>query len=279
MKKWKTVVEPKGRLFDIPLKEIRQYRSLIIMLVKRNYQVQYKQTILGPLWIFASPILSSGLFSFVFGYVGGFSSDGIPYFLFYMSASILWGYFSGCVGTNMSVFLNNSYLFGKVYFPRLAVPVSNIIFDLIRFIIQFTVCCCVWIFYFIRGEVHFMGWYLLLIPFLVLASGLLGAAIGLIVTSLTTKYRDLTHFVNFGMQLLMYMSPVIYPVSQLHDSLQLIVRLNPMTSFIEAFRFCITGSGMLHWWSLLYSTVFLAIILTFSVVLFNRTEKTFIDII
>lgn len=279
MKKWETVIEPKGRLFDIPLKEIWQYRSLILMLVKRNYQIQYKQTILGPLWIFASPILSSGLFSFVFGYVGGFASDGTPYFLFYMSASILWGYFSGCVGANMSVFLNNSYLFGKVYFPRLAVPVSNIIFDLIRFLIQFLVCCCVWLFFFIRGEVFFTGWYLLLIPFLVIASGLLGTAIGLIVTSLTTKYRDLTHFVNFGMQLLMYMSPVIYPVSQLPEFLQPIVRLNPMTSFIEAFRFCITGGGMIHWWSLLYSTVFLVIILIFSVVLFNRTEKTFIDII
>lgn len=279
MKKWKTVIKPETKLFDIPIRELWQYRSLVYMLVKRNYQVQYKQTILGPIWMFASPIFSSGLFSFVFGYVGGFSSDGIPYFLFYMSASILWGYFSGCVGSNMSVFLANSYLFGKVYFPRLVVPISNILFDLVRFMIQFAVCCCVWLFYFIRGEVGFTGWYLLLIPILVLESGLLGTAIGLIVTSMTTKYRDLTHLVNFGMQLLMYISPVLYPVSQLPESLQPVIRLNPMTSIIEAFRFCMTGSGMIHWLNLLYSTAVVAIILVFSIGLFNKTEKTFIDII
>lgn len=279
MKKWKTIIEPKGKLFDIPIFEIWNYRSLVYMLVKRNYQVQYKQTILGPLWIFASPILSSGLFSFVFGYVGGFSSDGIPYFLFYMSASILWTYFYGCVTDNMSVFFNNSYLFGKVYFPRLVVPVSNMIFNFIRFLIQLCVCFCVWMFFFFKGQVEFMGWYLLLAPLLIFLTGLLGTSIGLIVTSLTTKYRDLSHLVNFGLQVLMYVSPVLYPVSQLPKFLQPIVRLNPITSIMEAFRYCITGSGLIHWLSLLYSLIFTIVILVFSLVLFNRTEKTFIDII
>lgn len=140
MKNWKTIIEPKTKLLDIPLKELWHYRGLIQVLVKRNYQVQYKQTILGPFWMIIGPIISSGLFSFIFGYVGNFSSDGIPYFLFYMSANTLWGYFSGCVYGNSSVFLSNAYLFGKVYFPRMVVPVSNVLFELIRFMIQFGVC-------------------------------------------------------------------------------------------------------------------------------------------
>lgn len=279
MKKWKTVIEPKTKLLDIPLKELCHYWGLIQALVKRNYQVQYKQTILGPFWMIIGPIVSSGLFSFVFGYVGQFSSDGIPYFLFYMTANTLWGYFSGCMYGNSSIFLSNAYLFGKVYFPRMVVPVSNVLFELIRFLIQMTVCAGVWLFFFVQGQTSFMGVYLLLVPFLVLVSAMLGMSIGMIISSLTTKYRDLNHCVNLGMQLLLYGSPVLYSVSQLPVVLQKIIMLNPMTSVIEAFRYCITGSGMIHWGALGYSVVFTLIVWLGSMILFNQTEKTFIDIV
>ncbi len=276
---YQVVIEPKTGLFDIPIKEVYQYRSMIFMLVKRNYQIQYKQTILGPLWMVLGPIFSSGLFSFIFGYVGNFDSDGIPYFLFYMTASIIWGFFSGCMGGNSRVFIDNAYLFGKVYFPRLVVPVSNIIFELIRFLIQGVVCVAVWLFFFVRGEAQFMGLYLLWIPVLVVFSGMFGMALGIIVSSLTTKYRDLSHFVGFGMQLLMYAAPVLYPMKQLPEKLQKLVLLNPMSSIIEMFRYCMTGSGEIHWYYLIYSAIVISIILIISVIMFNQTEKTFIDIV
>lgn len=276
---WRTIVEPKTKLLDIPVSEVFQYRSMIYMLVKRNYQIQYKQTILGPLWIVFNTIFSTGLMSFIFGYVGQFETDGVPYFIFYLPASILWGFFSACMGGNSRVFLDNAYLFGKVYFPRLVVPVSNVVFEFVRFLLQMAVFLCVWVYFFLRKEASFMGWYLLLTPFLVLESGMLGMAIGMFVSSMTTKYRDMSHFVNFGMQLMMYAAPVMYSVSQLPDVLQKLVMLNPMASVVEAFRFCLTGSGMIHWGALAYSMIVTAAVLAGSLVLFNQTEKDFIDII
>ena len=279
MKKWRTIIEPQTKLLDLPTKEIWQYRGLILMLVKRNYEIQYKQTILGPGWMIINPILSSGLFSLIFGYVGNFSSDGMPYFLFCMSATVIWNYFAGCVNSNTSIFLSNAYLFGKVYFPRMVVPISNIVFEFIRFFIQFIVCCLVWLYYFVKGQVMFTGWHLLELPLLVFETALLGMAVGLIVSSLTTKYRDLTHLVGFGMQLLMYLAPVLYPISDLPGFLQKIVLINPMASVVEAFRFAMTGGGNIHWYALLYSVVFSVVITFGSVILFNQTEKTFIDIV
>lgn len=279
MEKWKTIIEPKTKLFNLPFRELWQYRGLIFMLVKRNYEIQYKQTILGPGWMIINPILSSGLFSLVFGYVGNFSSDGIPYFLFCMSATVIWNYFAGCVNSNTSIFLSNAYLFGKVYFPRMVVPISNVLFELIRFLVQFIVCCIVWCYYFIKGQVVFTGWRLLWLPFLVIETALIGMAIGMIISSLTTKYRDLTHLVGFGMQLLMYIAPVLYPISDLPNFLQKIVLINPMSSVVEAFRFAMTGCGDIHWNALLYSIMFALFVSFGSMILFNQTEKTFIDIV
>ncbi|MDY2629035.1 MAG: ABC transporter permease [Lachnospiraceae bacterium] len=276
---WTAVIEPKTALLDIPVKELWQYRSMIFMLVKRNYQIQYKQTILGPLWIILNPIFSSGLFSLVFGYVGKFQSGNIPYFLFYMSANVLWSFFAGCVNGNTGIFSNNTQLFGKIYFPRLVVPVSQVLFELVRLLIQMMVFLVVWCVYLAQGETSFTGPYLLLVPFLVLEAGLLGMAMGMIVSSLTIRYRDLSHFMNFGMQLLMYASPVLYPISQLPDFLQKLVLLNPMASVVEAFRFCLTGSGMIHRGALLYSAAITGVILFLGMILFNQTEKNFIDVV
>lgn len=278
MEQWKIVVEPKTRLLDIPLKELWQYRSMIFMLVKRNYQIQYKQTILGPVWIILNPILSSGLFSIVFGYVGNFQSGSLPYFLFYMSASILWSFFAGCVNGNSSIFTNNTNLFGKIYFPRMVIPASGVLFELVRFLIQAAVFAAVWCVYFLRGKTEFMGVYLFLVPVLVLECAFLGMAIGMIVSSLTTRYRDLRHFMNFGMQLLMYASPVLYPIEQLPKPAGKLVLLNPVSSVIEAFRFCLTGSGMIHRGALLYSMILTAVFLFLGMILFNQTEKNSIDV-
>lgn len=277
--RWQTVIEPKTKLLDIPLKEVSQYRGMIYMLVKRNYQIQYKQTILGPLWIILGTVFSTGLMSFIFGYVGHFPTDGIPYFLFYLPGSLLWGFFSACMNSNSRVFLENAYLFGKVYFPRLVVPASNVVFIFIRFLLQMAVFFCVWLFYFISGGAAFMGLYLLLVPVLVLHSALLGTAIGLFVSSMTTKYRDMSHLVGFGMQLMMYAAPVMYSMNELSPILQKLILLNPMASVIEAFRFCLTGSGTIHWGALVYSFAATVLAMIGSLILFNQTEKDFIDII
>ena len=279
MKKWSTVIKPRTGLWDWPIKEIWKYRGLIRSLVKRNYEVQYKQTVLGVFWVILGQIFSTGLFSLVFGYVGKFSSDGVPYFLFCMSGNILWTFFSGCVQSNSSVFLNNTYLFGKVYFPRMIMPLANCLFELLRFGIQFLVCFCVWFVFFLNGEVPFMGVYLLLLPVFVLGMGGMGMAVGLFVSSLTTKYRDFMHMLGFGMQLLMYASPILYPVSQLPEGLQKIMLLNPITSMVEAFRYCLTGSGTIRVGYLVYSVIVAIGLWIGSVVLFNQTEKTFIDIV
>lgn len=279
MKKWKTIIKPKVGLFELQLKELWQYKSLIVMLVSRNYKIQYKQTILGPAWIFINVLLSSGLFSLVFGYIGKFSSDGLPYFLFYMSASILWSFFSGCVSGNSGVFINNAYVFGKVYFPRLVVPVSNVIFELVRFGLQFCIFIIIWILFYSQGKVQFMGIKLLWIPCLIIIMALLGMSIGMIVSSLTTKYRDLNHCIGFGLQVLMYASPILYPISQLPDFLKPIVLLNPTASVIETFRYILTGSGTIHFGALAYSTIMTGIVTLIALVMFNQTEKNFIDIV
>lgn len=278
-KTWSTVIKPKTGLFSIPFREIYSYRGLIFTLVKRNYEVQYKQTILGPAWMILSLIFSSGIFSFVFGYVGNFSSDGTPYFLFYMTGSIIWDYFSMCFSSNTGVLLENSYLFGKVYFPRLVVPISNVFFNLIKSGVKFLVCVVVWIIFFCKGQAMFMGWYLLLIIPLTILTGIMGMSAGLIVSCMTIKYRDFNHLTGIAMQLLLYASPVLYSVKELPHWLQKIVFINPMSSFVEAFRFCMTGSGMIHWEAILYSVIVTILIGLFSLVLFNQTERTFIDII
>ncbi len=279
MEQWDTVIQSKTGYLDIPIKEVWKYRDLIYMLAKRNYEVQYKQTILGPFWMVISPIISSGLFSFVFGYVGNFSSEGIPYFLFYLSGSVLWSFFSGSLVSNTSVFQSNAYLFGKIYFPRLVVPLSNLLLEFMRFCIQLVVFVCVWVYFALQSEVTFMGAYLLMIPVLLIDIAALGMSIGLIVSSLTTKYRDLSHFVSLGVTILMYGSPVLYPITQLPENLQKLILLNPAASAIEAFRYVLTGSGGIHWGSLVYSVIFTGVICVGSLVLFNQTEKTFIDVV
>ncbi len=278
-KKWTTVIEPKVPLLRIPFGEIIKYRELVWALVKRNYEVQYKQTILGPLWLIFSLIINSGLFSFIFGYVGGFSSDGTPYFLFYMTGSVAWDFFASCFGSNTTVLLDNSYLFGKVYFPRLIMPIANVFFNMIRVGIKLIVTLLVWLFFFLNGEANMIGPRIVFLIPLGLIMAALGTAMGLIVSCNTIKYRDFSHIVGLLTTIMMYVSPVIYSTSQLPKLIQDVVYINPISSLVEAFRYCIVGNGEIHVIPLIYSTLFTLVIVMISLVQYNQTEKDFIDII
>ena len=277
--KWQVEIDGKPKLWDFNFRELWQFRSLIVMLYKRNYSVQYKQTVLGPFWMIFGVVFNTGIFTFVFSYVGNMTSDGVPYFLFCLSGNIIWSLFSSCMLGNTRVLMDNAYLFGKVYFPRLAVPIANGLLNMMKCIIQLIVCAMVWVFFLVRGEVVFTGLPLLgMIPLLLLSS-FMGTALGMIISSLTVKYRDLGHLAGIGVQALMYVSPVLYPVSQLSPLLKRIVYLNPMSAFVETFRYCLTGTGNIYLPGILYGIIFSVVITVIGLILFGKTEKNFVDIV
>ena len=273
------MLSSKSRLWNVDFKEIWQYRSLVAMLFKRNYSLQYKQTILGPLWMIFSVILNSGIFTFVFGYVGKMSSDGIPYFLFCLSGNVIWNLFSSCFHGNTRVLMENSYLFGKVYFPRLIVPISNALLCLTRCLLQFAVCIVVYIFFLIRGEVVFTGFTVLGVFPILLLSAFMGTALGLIISATTVKYRDFEHLTGVAMSALMYISPVLYPTSQLSPLMKKFVYINPVSSLVEGFRYCLTGTGEIFLPGLIYSIAFTIVVTVIGLMMFGRAERDFIDII
>lgn len=274
-----TVIDAKAKLLSIPVKEIIKYKDLIMTLVKRNYKIQYKQTILGPFWLVFGLIFNTGIFSLIFGYIGNFASDGVPYVLFYLTGTLGWDYFSGCFGHNKNVFMDNAYIMGKVYFPRLVVPISNMVYELIRVFVKLAVTIIVWIFFMIRGEAVFMGWWTLLIIPTVFLCGIMGSAFGMIISSLSTKYRDFTHLTGIAMTLMMYASPILYSVTESPEWLKTVVYINPMSAFIELIRYSITGTGQLSLWAIVYSVLFTCIISFIAILKYNQTEKTFIDIV
>ena len=276
---WTTVIRPRSGWFDINLKELWQYRDLTLMFVKRNFTVLYKQTILGPAWILLNPLITTLIFNVVFGNMAGMPTDGVPSFLFYMAGNTVWTFFANCVNNTANTFVTNSQVFGKVYFPRLTMPVSQVLTSLINFLIQAAMFLCFWVYFFATGsDVHFTLWTLAL-PLVILQVMLLGLGVGIIVSSLTTKYRDLAIAVGFGVQLWMYASPVVYPLSMLDESprLKVLVQLNPMTAPIEVFRAATLGTGSVSAGAILYSVVVTLAALVLGVVLFSRIEKTFMD--
>ena len=276
---WTTVIRPRSGWFDINLKELWQYRDLTLMFVKRNFTVLYKQTILGPAWILLNPLITTLIFNVVFGNMAGMPTDGVPSFLFYMAGNTVWTFFANCVNNTANTFVTNSQVFGKVYFPRLTMPVSQVLTSLINFLIQAAMFLCFWVYFFATGsQVHFTLWTPAL-PLIILQVMLLGLGVGIIVSSLTTKYRDLAIAVGFGVQLWMYASPVVYPLSMLDESprLKVLVQLNPMTAQIEVFRAATLGTGSVSAGAILYSVVFTLAALVLGVVLFSRIEKTFMD--
>ena len=276
---WTTVVRPRTGWFDIDLAELWRYRDLIVMFVKRNFTVLYKQTILGPAWIILNPLLTTVIFNVVFGGLAGLSTDGTPAFLFYMAGNTVWTFFANCVNNTANTFVTNSQVFGKVYFPRLTMPISQVLTSLINFGIQAAMYLIFWVYFFATGSgVTFTLW-VLAVPFVMLEVMLLGLGVGIIVSSLTTKYRDLAIAVGFGVQLWMYASPIVYPLSMLDNSprLKILIQLNPMTSPIEIFRMATLGTGTVTGFGIVYSLVFTLAALVLGVVLFSRIEKTFMD--
>lgn len=279
---WDLVIKGRTSLFDIKFKDLWHYRDLLFLFVKRDFISFYKQTILGPLWFFIQPIFTTIVFTFVFGNLAGISADGLPKFLFYLSGITAWNYFADCLTKTSTVFRDNANIFGKVYFPRLIMPLSIVVSNLVRFGVQLIllVFAMAYFYFFPKDGSFNMTPALLLFPFLVILMALLGLGFGLIITAMTTKYRDLTFLVTFGVQLLMYGTTVIYPLSYANEKgYGWIVDKNPMTGIIEAFRYAFLGKGEFTFSSLAYSTIFTLVILFMGIVIFNKTEKNFVDTI
>jgi len=276
---WSLVIQPKKGLLDINLKEIWQYRDLVMLFVRRDFVSKYKQTILGPLWFLIQPILTTLMFTLVFGNLAGIPTDGLPPMLFYMAGTVAWMYFSTCLNTTSNTFISNASIFGKVYFPRLTVPISIVISNLIQFAIQFGLLLAFMLFYYLKGTVFHVNWYVLLIPYLIIIMALMGLGFGIIISSLTTKYRDLTNLVAFGMQLWMYATPIIYPLSKIPEKYKIYIMLNPVTPIVETFRFALLGSGSVSQGQLIYCSVFTLVVLTLGIVMFNRVERSFMDVV
>lgn len=274
---WTTVIKPKTGWFDINLKELFQYKDLIIMFVKRDFKTLYKQTILGPLWIIINPLLTTIMFTIVFGNIANISTDGMPQIVFYMLGTTVWTYFSTCLTKTSTTFTGNAAIFGKVYFPRLVTPISTVISGLINFVVQFVMFLCFATYYYISGAPIHPNLYILITPLLLLQLACLSLGFGVIISSLTTKYRDLAVLVTFGVQLWMYATPVVYPASQIDGKLKTLMMLNPVSPIVESFRYAFLGSGSIPWNFLGISVITTLVVLFIGVVLFSRVEKTFMD--
>ena len=277
MESWTLEIKPRKKWLDLDIKNIWKYRDLIYMYVKRDIITIYKQTILGPLWFVIQPVFTTIMYMFVFGGLAGISTDGAPQPLFYLSGIMLWNYFSTCFTVSSNVFISNAGIFGKVYFPRLVVPLASITSNLIKMLIQLCLFIIVYIYYLTTGVDLHVNWTIILFPFLVFLIAFHAMSWGLIISSLTTKYRDLRQLVSFGVQLFMYATPVIYPLSAAPGKYKDLIALNPLTPIFEAFKYSCMGCGSLDWGGLLYSTIFMCITLFLSVLVFSRTERNFMD--
>ncbi len=275
---WDLIIEPQRGLFDLRLGELWKYRDLVMLFVRRDFVAVYKQTILGPLWYLIQPLLTTITFTVIFGNIAQLPTDGLPQFLFYMSGTVVWSYFADCLNKTSNTFVQNANLFGKVYFPRLAVPVSILISNLITFVIQFGMFLIFVLFFAVQGSQISPNWlWVALSPLLIMMMAGLGLGFGVIISSLTTKYRDLRFLVQFGVQLLMYATPVIYPVSSIPQGWQWVIQINPMTPIVETFRYAFLGAGTVDLWHLLYSFGFMLVVVLLGAVIFNRVEATFMD--
>lgn len=274
---WTTVIRPKNKLLQIDLKEIWQYRDLFTLFVKRDIITQYKQTILGPAWFFIQPALTTIMYMVVFGGIARISTDGLPQPLFYLAGIVCWQYFADCLNKTSSTFTANQAIFGKVYFPRLIMPLATVSSNLVRMGIQFLLFIAVYVYYLVMNADVAPNTYALLIPVLILMLAGLALGFGIIISSLTTKYRDLTLLFTFVVQLWMYATPVIYPLSTMSPKMQKIMSLNPVTSIVETFKYGTLGVGTFSWASLLYSFVFMLALLAVGVVVFNKVQRSFMD--
>jgi lipopolysaccharide transport system permease protein len=275
---WTLIIdEKKNKKLINSFKSIIKYKDLLTLFIKRDFVSQYKQTILGPLWFFIQPVLTTITFSIIFGNLAKISTDGIPNLLFYMTGITFWNYFADCVNKTSNTFTLNQGLFGKVYFPRIIVPISVVLTNLLKFGLQLLLLLIVWLYYFSKYEFIFVKNTILLLPILVFFMALLGLGVGMIISSLTTKYRDLSFLVSFSIQLLMYASPIVYPLSIVPGNYRWILLLNPMTSFIEIFKHGFIGKGFFDPIALVYSIVMSLVVFLCGLKIFNKVEKSFID--
>lgn len=275
---WDLVIKPKNKWYQVDISAIWKYRDLLMLLVRRDFVSVYKQTILGPVWFFVQPIITTITFTIIFGNLAQISTDGIPPIVFYLAGITLWTYFADCLNKTSNTFVANAGVFGKVYFPRLVVPLSVLISNLIKLGIQFLLFLIAWIYYLSKGDVFSPNWsYIWLLPFLIILMAGLGLGFGILISSLTTKYRDFTFLIGFGVQLMMYASPVVYPMSIVPDKYKTLLLLNPVTSVIESFKYIFVGRGYFSWEALAYSFIFMCVMLILGVIVFNKVEKSFMD--
>jgi lipopolysaccharide transport system permease protein len=275
---WSLIIEPKRHLLDINFKDLWRYRDLIALFVRRDFVARYKQTVLGPLWFIIQPILTTLMFVVVFGNIAKISTDGLPQTLFYLSGIVGWTYFSSCLTSTSNTFVANAGIFGKVYFPRLALPISIVISNLVQFFIQMLLLLSLMVYYAITGANFSPNLYVLLIPVLIIIMAAMGLGFGIIISSMTTKYRDLTNLVSFGVQLWMYGTPIIYPLAAIPESYKIYVLANPVTPIIETFRYALLGgSGSFNGMHLLYSVGFTIVVLALGILMFNKVEQSFMD--
>ncbi|RZJ82454.1 MAG: ABC transporter permease [Flavobacterium sp.] len=274
-------IEAKSSLLDLKLTEVWAYRDLLVLMVRRDFVSFYKQTILGPLWFFIQPLFTTIIFTFIFGNLAGISTDGLPKPLFYMAGITAWNYFADCLTKTSTVFKDNANIFGKVYFPRLIMPLSIVVSNLVRFGVQMILFIIMMTYYyFIVGATFSITWVIFLFPVIVLLMAMLGLGAGMIISAMTTKYRDLAFLVTFGVQLLMYATTVIYPLStalEKYPDYAWIIEYNPMTSIIETFRYGFLGEGSFSWGNLGYTTGVTLALLIFGIVIFNKVERNFVD--
>lgn len=272
-----TIIKPKNKLFDIDFKELWQYRDLFSMFVKRDIITQYKQTILGPAWFFIQPAITTVMYMIVFGGIAGIPTDGLPQPMFYLAGIVCWQYFADCLNKTSSTFTTHQAIFGKVYFPRLIVPLSTVASNLVRMGIQFLMFLAVYIYYILVGVAIAPNVYILLLPLLILMLAGLSLGFGIIISSMTTKYRDLTILFTFIVQLWMYATPIIYPLSSMSAKRQWIMALNPVTSIVETFKYGTMGVGTFSWGQLGYSFGFMVVLMVIGIVIFNKVQRSFMD--
>lgn len=275
---WTEVIQPRTNLLDLGLNDVWRYRDLVMLFVRRDFVSTYKQTVLGPIWFFIQPLLTTITYVIIFGNVAKLPHDGVPTMVFYMSGITVWNYFAQTLTNTSTVFRDNATMFGKVYFPRLTMPLSIVISNLVRFSIQFGLFVAIWLCYLLKSgsNIH-PNWLIALTPLLVVVMGLMSLGLGMIFSALTTKYRDLAMLLAFGVQLLMYATPVIYPLSSITGQYRWVILTNPMTAIVETFRYAFLGSGIFSWAPLAYSVAFTVFILLLGIIIFNRVQKSFTD--
>ena len=276
--KWDLTIKPQNSLFNLHLQDVWRYRDLLLLLVRRDFVSFYKQTILGPLWFFIQPLFTTLMYVFIFGNLAGFSTDGLPQPLFYMTGIIAWNYFADCLTKTSTVFKDNANIFGKVYFPRLIMPISIVLSSLVRLGVQFILLLLTMCYFALFKNYHF-AWsvYLFLLPVFILLLAILGLGLGMLFSALTTKYRDLAFLLTFGVQLLMYATPIIYSLDGAAEKFKDIIQYNPLTSIIEGVRLGLLGKGTVTNFGILYTLFFTFLSLIVGVVIFNKVEKTFVD--